>query len=362
MKTKYSPLISRRQALLGLGAFVLACETSGSVASGGDANASGDTTPDVPPAPPRSTLQDTLAIPELTPNRHHYVTSCCDNSELDGSAWELSFRDFVGCGDCEEPKALLGAITLAQLEDLTLEEREHTLECIGTGPSGQKIGNAVWGGRNLKDVFEAANVAVPAGATHLRFRSADGYTTGIPIEDLERPLWLAWRMNGEPLPPKHGYPARLLVPNRYGMKNPKWIVSIDFMDERHIGFWESRGWSDSAEYRVHTYIRYPVHQATLPPGDIRVNGVAYAGSDPVTKVEVTLDDGTTWADAAFDYAPGADRWVIWHYDLSAETGSLSIQARATTASGAMSDPKSSPKSDLGGYGGSHRITVSVAEA
>ncbi len=361
--------LSRREALLGLGALALACESNSSVeASVGDTSgsaepaetASGDTGP---VAPAVSTTADTPELPAITPNRHHYVTSCCGDPEVDGSTWTLELRDFVACGaDCEAPKAILATLTLPFLEGLETQDREHTLECIGTGPSGQKIGNAVWSGRTLLDVFAAAGVTVPAGATTLRIRAVDGFSTGLPISDLEKPLWLVWRMNGDPLPTRHGYPARMLVPHRYGMKNPKWMSSIDFLDTPYVGYWESQGWSDPAEYRVHTYIRYPSNKAVVPTGVVRVTGVAYAGSDPVTEVEVTTDYGATWVPATLDYAPGADRWVVWHYDWTLETaGKRSIQARCRTASGAMSHASTNPPPDLGGYGGSHLITLTIGE-
>jgi len=59
-------------------------------------------------------------------------------------------------------------------------------------------------------------------------------------------VMLAYVMNGEPLTPEQGYPLRAVVPDKYGMKWPKWIDEIEFLDYDYKGYWENRGWSDYA--------------------------------------------------------------------------------------------------------------------
>jgi hypothetical protein len=104
----------------------------------------------------------------------------------------------------------------ATLTNLPAREKEHTLECIGAGPGYLAISNAIWTGLALTEVFQAARVQVSPGTIELVFRSVDEYSTSIPVEDLLKPAWLVWRMNGVALPTEHGYPVRLLVPGRYG--------------------------------------------------------------------------------------------------------------------------------------------------
>ena len=352
--------ISRRDALLGLGAVTVAtaCESAGVVAADTSSADLAEGTTDVAGAVPDVALPlkplvsvptDTPAIPPVTPNRYHYVTSCCGTPAVDAATWSI---------DIEDRGLVLATLTLATLEGIETEDREHTLECIGTGPSSQKISNAVWSGRTLLDVFAAVGVTVPAGATTLVVKAADGFTTGLPIADFDRPLWLVWKMNGETIPEKHGFPARLLVPGRYGMKNPKWITGFEFLETPYEGYWETRGWSDTAIYRPNTFIRDPLAGSTRPSGVVRLVGTAYAGSDPVVAVDVRVDEGP-WEPAIIDYAPGADIWTLWHYDWTTTPGAHRFQARCTTESGAMSDENPDMATDLGGYGGSMAIKLVI---
>lgn len=290
-------------------------------------------------------------ITPITPNEDFYVTTCCGSPVVDGAAWTLTILD---------RGAELATLDLATLDALDPRDKEHTLECIGANPYSQKISNAVWTGLPLLEIFAALGITVPTGVIQVKFTSTDGYTTAIPVTDLERPVWLVWRMNGVELPSNHGYPARLLIPGRYGMKNPKWIVAIEFIDEAYLGFWESNGWSDDATYQPNVYITWPERDASLNAAPVRVVGTAFAGSDPVVRVEVTTDGGRSWADAVLDYAPGADIWVLWHHDWTPETGSQTVQARCTTASGVMSQPTSDGTDTYAGYDGSMAVTVEVS--
>lgn len=330
-------LVDRRQALHGLlggtaGLALAACTGDSSGDSGG---------PD----------RDLETIPPITPNEDFYVTSCCDTPQVDGASWRLLFSDAAGVE--------LGSIDLAGLEALGGRGKEHTLECIGTNPLYQGISNAVWTGLPLGEVLEALGVQVPKTALELLMIGADDYSTSVPIGDLDSPMWLVWRMNGVALPVEHGYPARLLTPGRYGTKNPKWPVELRFVDEPVIGYWESVGWSNSAEYRPNTLIAAPRYELEHPPGPLRFLGTAFAGRDPVTRVQLSLDGGASWTDCVRDYAPGADIWTLWHFDWEATEGTWDVRVRCTTASGAMSaeDPEGSDR--YSGYDGSMQVQVTI---
>lgn len=288
-------------------------------------------------------------ISPITANDDHYITSCCGVPTADLAAWRLQVAD--------RGKVVL-SLSIQDLQNLPAKQREHTLECIGTGPSGQSISNAIWTGLPLAELLALHKIALPTGK-YLKFTALDGYTTGLPASDVDRPLWIVWRMNGDPLPPNHGPPARVLVPGRYGMKNPKWLSMLDFVDSPHKGFWEAMGWDDEAPYLAHTYVRWPKTGAQVPVGKVKVHGVAYAGSDPVTKVDVRIDGGP-WQAATLDYAPGKDIWVIWHFDWPATKGAHTVQARCTTAAGVVSleSPLGDPDTD--GYDGSMQVEVEVA--
>lgn len=290
------------------------------------------------------------ALTPVTANDDFYVTSSNGNPEVDGATWTLTVR---------ADGQVRATLDLAWLDEQVAREREHTLECIGANAYNLAIGNAVWTGLPLREVLATLAVDVPADAVEMVFTGADGYTTSLPVADLDKPVWLVWRMNGEPLPFRHGYPARLLVPGRYGMKNPKWITDLTFSPTPHVGYWESYGWSNEATYKPNALVHTPARREVVEAGPARVLGVAFAGSDPVVRVEVRIDGGA-WADAALDYAPGADVWTLWHFDWEAVVGVRVVQARCTTASGAssVSDPDGS--APLEGYDGSMEVEVEVA--
>ena len=288
--------------------------------------------------------------PPITPNDDFYVTSCCGTPEIDRAAWTLAIGD-----DAKR----LGTLDLAALEAMAAREKEHTLECIGATPSFRSIGNAFWSGLPLVEILDALGVTVPASAVEIVFTGADEYETSIPIGDLDKPIWLVWKMNGEPLPDRHGAPARILTPGRYGIKNPKWVTEIRFVTEPFLGFWERLGWSNSAEYRANTFFMSPSASAVLTAGPVRFLGTAFAGSDPVARVEVSTDGGEHWEDAEITYQNGPDVWTLWAYDWDAVAGEYEIQVRATTESGKQSSLDPDGAEDWGGYDGSMRIDVSV---
>jgi len=86
------------------------------------------------------------------------------------------------------------------------------------------------------------HIVVRPAARYARFITADGYSTSLELEWLDEAV-LAYAMNGVPLPAEHGFPLRLVMPNLYGYKMPKWITQIEFTDKLHLGFWEARGWA-----------------------------------------------------------------------------------------------------------------------
>lgn len=291
--------------------------------------------------------QPVTAYGPITPNEYFYVTSCCSNPEVDVSTWSLSIKN---------RGVEIASVDYATLTKLPARKKEHTLECIGAGPGFLGISNAIWTGLPLSEVFQALHVQVSPGTVEVVFRSIDDYSASIPMADLQKPAWLVWLMNGVALPTEHGYPVRLLVPGRYGMKNPKWITSIDFVDQPFAGYWDQVGWSKEAVYQTNALLPFPIDD--VPAGEIVVKGTAFSGSDPIVSVEVSVDGGD-WRPATLDYAPGPDIWTLWHYDLTFEPGAHTVQARCTTRSGSKSDPSSNDSYYYDGYGGSDLVTFNV---
>ena len=105
---------------------------------------------------------------------------------------------------------------------------------------------------------------------------------------------VAYEMNGVPLPAEHGFPARIIVPGLYGMEHVKWLVKIEPVASSFRGFWQQRGWADTAVVKTSSRIDIPANRARVPRNLVDVAGVAFAGTRGVSKVEVSTDDGKSW--------------------------------------------------------------------
>ncbi|KTG09267.1 hypothetical protein AUR64_15890 [Haloprofundus marisrubri] len=182
-------------------------------------------------------------------------------------------------------------LTMGQLESLPAEHRFVTLRCVGDPLNGEKIDTALWTGVPMETVLEDL---APPEACCVRVRAADDYYQVFPLSALERGF-LAYRMNGRPLPTGHGHPVRLLVPGHWGEINVKWLDEIEFLTRDAEGYWEKRGWNGTGP--VNTVAK--LHSVeTVDDGRVRVGGHAYAGTRGIERVEVSTDGGETWEEAS----------------------------------------------------------------
>jgi hypothetical protein len=142
---------------------------------------------------------------------------------------------------------------------------------------------------------------------------------------------VAFGMNGRELPRQHGFPARLLVPGLYGMKQPKWLEEIEVVDRPYTGYWEARGWIKAAV--VKTTARVDTFGARATPYTIA--GIAFAGDRGISRVEVSTDGGSSWEEAQLETELAADTWRRWALPFSPSgPGPFDVVARATDGSGA----------------------------
>lgn len=292
-------------------------------------------------------------IPPITPNDKFYVYQYFRLPEFDPNAWKLSVRDTDGTP--------LGTIDRALIDSLTPRDIELTLQCIGASVVSKRIGNAVWTGLPLSEVLEAAGIPGPRPDTQeIVMRGADTYDASVPVSDYDQaPMWLIWGMNGEELPFDHGAPARIMIPGRYGIKNLKWITEIQWFDGEYVAYWDELGWSHTGEYKVNGFIHLPSWDATVSK-PVTVLGSAFAGRDPIVKVELTDDGGETWMECDLEYAPGADRWVLWkRIWRPRDTGKMEIQVRATTEGGQVTSMDPSGTSPKDGYDGGQLLPLTV---
>jgi len=210
-----------------------------------------------------------------------------------------------------------------------------TLGCISNPLNGNLIGTAQWTGVPLVDLLNEAGIK--PGAVDLKFHAADDYEDSVPIErGMDPDNLVVVGMNGETLRDDHGYPARLIIPNIYGMKNVKWLERIEIVDEDFKGYWETRGWSDDATFQIWGRIDQPGDGDTWKTGPNIATGIASAGDRSISRVEISLDDGETWADATLEPSLNPTfTWIRWAYQFDAQPGKYTMILRATDGTGAV---------------------------
>src|SRR5438309_7330692 len=249
---------------------------------------------------------DALAgiTPRITANEDHYtVDTTLVKPRVLIDDWRLDIKGLV-----QAPFSL----TYDQLLDLDAVEQLHTLECISNYVGGDLISTALWTGVPLPDLLGRAQVK--SNAYDVVFTSVDGYTDSIPIaKAMEERTLVAYLMNGKTVPQDHGFPARMLVPNIYGMKNVKWIRSIEVVNYDFIGYWQRQGWSDSAPVNTNTRIDLPGRNVRWGGGAITVAGIAFAGARGISKVELSTDGAKSWGQATLEAAMGPLTWRRWTY-------------------------------------------------
>jgi DMSO/TMAO reductase YedYZ molybdopterin-dependent catalytic subunit len=288
--------------------------------------------------------------PELTPNDRFYVVSknVFRDPDVDAQRWRLQIGGLV-----ERPTT----ISYQELRRLPSFNQYFTLQCISNEIGGELIGNADWRGVAFGDLLRRAGVR--SNAVDVVIKSEDGYTDSIPIEKaLQQDTMLAYEMNGETLPKNHGYPARLLVPDIYGMKNVKWVTEIEVVDHDYKGYWMVRGWSDIAIMNTTSRIDAPRNGAAFRTGPNFIGGVAVAGQRGIQRVEVSVDDGLTWAPATVKPGLGPNSWVLWLYEWNVPSAGpdARIVVRATDGTGAIQESAMRPTLPNGATG-YHGITV-----
>jgi DMSO/TMAO reductase YedYZ molybdopterin-dependent catalytic subunit len=277
-------------------------------------------------------------LPELiTSNESFYIVTKNAGGDplLHPDTWRL-----VVDGEVGRPFEL----DYATLRKLPAVQLIKTLECISNlvdkcelAPFGcDLISTARWTGVRISDVLSIGGVK--SGAAYLATISADEYTTALPMELAMSPeALLVYEMNGQVLPREHGYPARILVPGRYGMKNAKWVVALRPTRREFIDWYGQRNWSKDAVVKTMTRIDVPAREGRISVGEQTIGGVAYAGDRGIDVVEFSLDGGASWEPADFVEPPaGRDTWVRWQASFEVPgPGDLTLQARATDGSGAL---------------------------
>jgi hypothetical protein len=149
---------------------------------------------------------------------------------------------------------------------------------------------------------------------------------------------LAFEMNGKPLPERHGFPLRLLLPGTYGMKGPKWLSGIEAIDTPYDGYWEQRGWTKAALIKTMSRLDAPASGSPLDRRrPIPLAGIAFAGDRGIGRVELQLGEDAAWVAAELDPPTGdspAGVWRFWRYAWSPpRAGTYRVRVRSVDGRG-----------------------------
>lgn len=266
--------------------------------------------------------------PELTPlDRHYRIDINTFPPAVKEEQWRLNISGLV-----EKPLALT-------LEDLRRYEPVHqfiTLSCISNPVGGDLIGTTRWTGVSLQRLLP--DLKLKPTATHLKIHSADRFFEVVSLDAVkaDERIMLAYAWDGVPLRREHGFPLRIYIPDIYGMKQPKWIESIEATDRWEPGYWVERGWNKIAQMHATSVIDTVAVDMNIIRADRRklvpIGGIAHAGARDISKVEVRVDNGP-WEQAALRTPASQLTWVVWRYDWPFRPGKHTFTVRCYEGNG-----------------------------
>jgi DMSO/TMAO reductase YedYZ molybdopterin-dependent catalytic subunit len=286
----------------------------------------------------------------ITPVEKSIVLCHLGVPDIETDQWRLTIDGMV-----ERPAVL----TFGQLKQFPFCELQSFHQCAGSPLNPhqptRRICNVIWGGARLKDVL--ANSRVLPGATFLWSSGSDGgmladtvcptYMKDLPIDRIGQDVLIAYEMNGKPLLPEHGYPARLVVPGYYGTNSVKWLRRLELSSTRASGPFTTKWYNDPLygadgtptgetqpvwAVAPQSIIVCPAPAATITAGrTYEIWGWAWAdeGVDQV----VLSTDGLSWFETVVEKQ--AERgWQRFSMDWAApHRGKFSIMSRARSCGG-----------------------------
>jgi DMSO/TMAO reductase YedYZ molybdopterin-dependent catalytic subunit len=228
-------------------------------------------------------------------------------------------------------------LSFADLLKRPLVERTLTLTCVSNPVGGNLLSTANFIGVELRPILIEAGIQ--RGAEQLHTTSIDGWTAGTPTDvvmEPDRGALLAIGMNGEALPPEHGFPVRMIVPGLYGyVSGTKWIADMNVTTfAAQQSYWLQRGWSQEAPIKTECRIDRPQGFASMPAGKVTCAGIAWSQPTGISKVEVRMDGGP-WQTAQLASQVSGRTWRMWRTDFTLAPGSHTVQTRATDLDGVI---------------------------
>lgn len=334
---------------------------------------------------------DLLTQTALTPNDLFFVRNHGEIPEIDPAAWRLSVGGLV-----RRPLSL----TLEEIRHLPKATVTATLQCAGIrrqelalvepiphelpwGP--EAVSTAEWSGACLSDILAAAEPR--RRARHAAFvgrdeteRHGERFCFGgsIPLAKAwGQEVLLAYEMNGEPLPPVHGAPLRVVVPGYIGARSVKWLTRIAVQESPSDNYFQAKAYRmfpssmrpETVDYAagfmlgelpVNSVICSPGEGESLPAGRVRIAGWAMAGGGRrVERVEVSADGGRTWTVAGVDDERGDWAWRLWNAELDLPPGSHEAVCRAWDSAAQTQPEHPSQVWNFKGYANNawHRVRI-----
>jgi sulfane dehydrogenase subunit SoxC len=323
----------------------------------------------------------------VTPAGLHYILTHYDIPEVEPTRWRLRV---TGCVRRELE------LSLPDLEARPTVRLPVTMECAGNGRAflaprvasqpwlHEAVGTAEWGGTPLVRVLEEAGLA--DDAEEIVFTGLDrgvesevdqSFERSLPVaEALRDEVLLAWEMNGGPLPPQHGFPLRLVVPGWYGMASVKWLERITVLDRPFDGYQQLRGYRlrQAEDEEGEPLSRMLPRALMIPPGipefptrerfidlaPCRIEGRAWSGWAPITRVEVSTDRGASWTDAEVVAQSTPWSWAAWSLLWEPSSpGRYELACRASDAEG--NGQPDEARWNVGGYANNavQRVEITV---
>ena len=283
--------------------------------------------------PPFPNAADPLAPvrgtrPEYTEVEDHYqIFLRSEPTVIDSASWSLPITGLVS-----NPVSLT-------LDDIQrrYEPRDQyvTLSCISGRIGTDLISTTRWTGVSLQDIL--STVKLSSDARYLYITCGDGFyeTVDLSLIASDERIMLCYAWDGNPLPVDHGFPLRIWIPDRYGMKQPKWITAMEVTDEYRPGYWVERTWDEVARVEATSVIDviavddiYESEGRAFVP----VGGIAFAGARGISRVEVRVG-GDEWHEARLRSPLSETTWVIWRYDWPFEPGVNEFEVRCVDGNG-----------------------------
>jgi hypothetical protein len=237
-------------------------------------------------------------------------------------------------------------------ENYTPQHQYVTLSCISGRIATSLISTTYWTGASAQDVL--ADAGVQEGARYLHITSDDGFYETIPLEliNADPRIMFCYAWDGNTLPRGHGFPLRIWIPDRYGMKQPKWITGIEVTDEYTEGYWVERGWDEIAQMKTTSVIdTVAVDRLVEKDGQqfVPIGGIAFAGARGISKVEVSVSGGP-WRAAQLRAPLSETTWVIWRYEWPFEEGEHTFEVRCYEGDGTLQILEETPARPDGSTG------------